>query len=380
LTISDGDTKIKYNVYLWKELFELQFYSTDRSRAELAARLLRLAGVTAEVKKVGGRDVWYIYVYTDTLATGRKELRNAIAEIVKVARENRWIDAGKAEGWLEKLERGRILKEGWPKYKVGLNKSALEVRFSSTSPESIEREAQRFRKMGLKEGVHFSVKMPDEGGGVGYVSILKEGLAYAAWLSENCEDKEQRELAAKFVELILRRAEEADGGRCGKVCEKAKEIVEEGRAWGSLTLNFEKKVEVNGKTYVVKVKGGEAVEEKQNGKTLLRIKIKAEVGRVEGEHIVNPVEREYTITFSRRGRRNAVLGFATARGNTPSDREADAERLAAVIKALTGKEPRIRRRSDGTIEIKCGRAHLEGFKRYAELADAIKEWLEETRR
>jgi hypothetical protein len=65
--------------------------------------------------------------------------------------------------------------------------------------------------------------------------------------------------------------------------------VEEGKAWGSLKLEgFEKKVEVNGKTYVVKVIGGEAVEEDRGGRKLLRIKIKAEVSRVEGEHIVDP--------------------------------------------------------------------------------------------
>ncbi len=45
-----------------------------------------------------------------------------------------------------------------------------------------------------------------------------------------------------------------------------------------------------------------------------------------------------------------------------------------------GEEPRIRRRSDGKIEIECGREHLEGFARYAELADAIEKWLEETGR
>ena len=64
----------------------------------------------------------------------------------------------------------------------------------------------------------------------------------------------------------------------------------------------------------------------------------------------------------------------------PRRREADAERLAAVIEALTGVKPKIRRKSDGTIEIVCGREHLEGFARYAELANTIKRWLEETRR
>jgi hypothetical protein len=33
---------------------------------------------------------------------------------------------------------------------------------------------------------------------------------------------------------------------------------------------------------------------------------------------------------------------------------------------------------DGTIMIKCYEGHLEGFMRYAELADDIMKWLEET--
>jgi len=74
------------------------------------------------------------------------------------------------------------------------------------------------------------------------------------------------------------------------------------------------------------------------------------------------------------------VGYAVARADAPGGREADAERLAAVIKALTGKEPRIRRRSDGTIEIICNREHLDGLARFAELADAIRRWLEETGR
>jgi hypothetical protein len=35
---------------------------------------------------------------------------------------------------------------------------------------------------------------------------------------------------------------------------------------------------------------------------------------------------------------------------------------------------------DGTIMIVCGREHLDGFRRYTELADAIERWLEETGR
>jgi hypothetical protein len=371
LTISVGGVAVKYNVYLRNEGV-LEFQSTDRSRVELAARLLRLAGVSAEVKrKEGSRGEWRVVATTDMLAAGREELRNALAEIVEKARGKGWVDEKRAERWLKKLEEGRVLMEGWPRYNVRLVEGALVVRFSSTDPNSIEQEAQRLEKMGLKRGVHFTVEMPKEGR-EGYVYIRKEGLAYAAWLSVHGKNEQQRELAAAFVELILQRAKEA-----GKdVYRKALEVVEEGKAWGSQKLErFEKKVEVNGKTYVVKVTGwGAEIEERQNGKKLLRIKIRAEVGRVEGGHIVDRVVREYEITFGRYGSNNAVRGFANV------SKETDAERLAAVIEALTGVKPKIHRRSDGIIEIVCTRAHLEGFKRFAKLAKAIIEWLKETGR
>jgi hypothetical protein len=47
---------------------------------------------------------------------------------------------------------------------------------------------------------------------------------------------------------------------------------------------------------------------------------------------------------------------------------------------LTGKEPKVVERSDGLIDIICCSEHLDGFACYAELADAIEKWLEETRR
>ncbi len=366
LIISEAGAAVKYNVYLRNEI-ELRFASTDRSRVELAAHLLRLAGVSAEVKrKKGGRDEWYIKASTDKLAAGRDELRKALAEIVRTARSKGWVDAGMAERWLEKLERGRVLKEGWPRYKVRLVEGALEVRFSSPNSGNIEREAQRLRAMGLEEGRHFTVKMPEEGRN-GYVYILKEGLAYAARLSVHGSGEQQR-LAAEFVDYMLQRA----GEEGGDVYRKALEVVEEGKERSSLTLKgFEKEVEVNGKKHMVKVTDGSAeLKESQSGKKLLRIRIAAEV---------DGVRREYVITYSRYGT-NTAVGFAVARADAPGGREEDAKRLVAVIKALTGKEPRIRRKSDGTIEIVCGREHLEGFKRFAELAEAIMKWLKETSR
>jgi hypothetical protein len=132
----------------------------------------------------------------------------------------------------------------------------------------------------------------------------------------------------------------------------------------------------------VKVIGwGAEIEEGRGDRKLLRIKIKAEVGRVEGEHtIVDHVVREYTITYGRYGKLNAAEGRAYARADAPGGRKADAERYSALIKALTGREPRIIEFSDGEIDVKCGREHLDGFMRYTELANVIEKWLEETGR
>jgi predicted MPP superfamily phosphohydrolase len=69
------------------------------------------------------------------------------------------------------------------------------------------------------------------------------------------------------------------------------------------------------------------------------------------------------------------MGFAVARAAAPGGREADAERLAAVVEALTCVKPKVRRMKDGKIIIECSRTHLDGFMRYAELADAIAKWL-----
>jgi hypothetical protein len=346
----------------------LRFQSTNRGRAELAARLLKLAGVGAEVKKAGNRDEWHVVAATDRLAAGREELRDAIAEVVRRAAENGWVDADKAERWLEKLEGGLTLKEGWPKYYVGLARGALEVRFGSTDPEGIERETQRLRAMGLEEGVHFAVKMP-EGGREGYVSILKDGLMRAAWLSIHGSGDWQR-LAAEFINYILQRTREE-----GKeVYEKALEIVERGKAVGSLRLTDVKgaEVEVEDRRHVVSVLGGGAeFEESKSGRTLLKITITAEV---------DGVRRVYEITFGRYGRNNAAMGYAVARADAPEGREAYAERLSALIKVLTGREPWVRRMKDGRIIIECYEGHLEGLARYAELADAIAKWLEETGR
>ncbi len=96
----------------------------------------------------------------------------------------------------------------------------LAVRYQSTNPHSIEREARRLREMGLMEGRHFTAKMPEDGK-IGYVLIRREGLAYAAWLSTRGPGGRRR-LAVEFVEHVLQRAKE----RGGEVYRKALEAVE----------------------------------------------------------------------------------------------------------------------------------------------------------
>ena len=188
-------------------------------------------------------------------------------------------------------------------------------------------------------------------------------MAYAAWLSVHGEGGQQR-LAAELVKYILQRAKEAGE----EVYEKAKKIVEEGMSRGSLTLKgFEKEVEVEGRRHVVKVIDGEAVEEGRGGRKLLRIKITAEV---------DGVKHEYVITYSRNRASNEAKGYAYASAKAPGGREADAERFSALVKTLTGKEPWVYHRSDSTIKMVCGREHLDGFTRYAELANAVEKWLE----
>ncbi len=189
----------------------------------------------------------------------------------------------------------------------------------------------------------------------------------AAWLKVYGSGR-QRELAAEFVNYILQKAE-----RAGKeVYEKVREIIEEGKARGSLTLKgFEKEVEVEGRRHVVKVVGWSAeLKESQSGKKLLRIRITAEVDRVRSD---------YEITYSRSKTDNAAVGRAYARADAPGGRKADAERYSALIKALTGREPGVYHMKNGKIIIKFYREHLEGFKHYAELANIIERWLEETR-
>ncbi len=78
---------------------------------------------------------------------------------------------------------------------------------ASTNPCAVQRQIQRLRETRPKESRHYAVKTPEDNRD-GYVNILREGSAYAAWLSVYGSEEQQKP-AAEFVEYILQKAEEA---------------------------------------------------------------------------------------------------------------------------------------------------------------------------
>jgi hypothetical protein len=338
LTLSEAGVIVKYNVYLRENKVELQFQSTDRGRVELAALLLRHAGVGAEVKKVGGGGVWQVRAATDVLAAGRKELREALAEIIKTARDNGWVDEKKARRWLEKLEKGMAAWEG-KKFMVRLVEGALVVRFSSTSRESLEEVSREFKAMGLEEGVHFTVKWS---GGRGRVYLLAEGVRHLAWVSTYGEG-EQRWRAAEFLKFL----EEKAKAKGAEVLRKLEALVEEGKGRGALRLVGLERDGVK----VLDVK----TEEKDDK---LYVTLRAEVDGAAGE---------YKITFYREGSGARRLMFYVRGGEAVA-------RAVKLVEVLTGERPSVAERPDGLTRIGGAGRHIDALARYEELREAIERW------
>ncbi len=342
LIISEGGVAVKYNVYLREDAVVLDFLSTDRSRAELAARLLKLVGVNAEVKKVGDRDEWRVEATTDMLAAGREELRKALAKVVETARGNGSVDERRARRWLEKLERGVAAWEG-KKFMVRFAKGALEVNFGSTSRESVEEMAREFKAMGLEEDVHFTVRWSE---GLGRVSLLAEGVRRLAWVSIHGEEG-QRQRAAEFLKFL----EEKARARGGEVLRKLEALVEEGRSRGALRLVG---LERDG----VKVLGVEAEERDDK----LYVTIRAEI---------DGVEEEYKVTFYRE-RDSARRLMFYVKG------EEAVARAVKLMRVLTGEEPSVSKKPDGRTRIGGSGRYIDALAQYEELREAIERWSNRT--
>jgi len=334
LTISVGGVAVKYNIYLRKDHILLQFQSADRSRVELAARLLRHAGVNAEVKKVGSEDVWQVWATTDMLAAGRKELRDAVRKVVEEALKKGRADEKMARRWLEKLEKGMAVWEG-KKFEMRLVEGALVVSFRSTSRESVEEVAREFKAMGLVEGIHFTVRWSGERG---RVYLLAEGVRRLKWVSIHGEEG-QKQRAEGFLKFLEARA------KGGEVLRKLEALLEEGRSRGALRLVSLEKDGVK----VLDVK----TEEKDDK---LYVTIKAEVDGTVGE---------YRLTFTREKDGTRRLQFYVRGG---------AARAVKLVEVLTGEKPQVTEMPDGRTRIRGSDKHIEALARYEELREAIERW------
>ena len=357
LYISASGVTRKFNLHLQEKVL-LEFRSTDREEVELEARLLSLAGVEGRVRKEGNRDVWYIQAYTDQLAEGNEELRKGLVKAVEGALRRGLIDDEKAKRWIEKFEKGVSTWRGY-KFKIGLSGGALQVKFQSTNPENIRKLKQELESLGLREGEHFTVKWSEDEK-IGYIYIAREGIIELAYIAKYGTDEAQRLGAASLIEHLRIKAELASK----EVLVKLGELVREGESRRSLHAERLKtivEIEWKGRhvEVSVEVKNIKAWEDGDK----LRIVVGAIVGGVEGQ---------WTATF-RRTKKNAIEGYTVARVNAPGGREEDAKRIIALVKALTGEEPNIKL-DKGKPVIIYTRRHLNGFKKYAEVADTIREW------
>mgnify|MGYP005618660637 CR=1 FL=1 len=324
---------VKFRLYMRRDSVALRFGTTNKSRAELAVQLLEEAGV--DVKVCRNREVWHIFASLKRLAGADKALKEAVVASIKAAAERGWIDASRAQRWIAKAECARI-------YNV---RGKLAI--YSKRPEVLEREAQRLRDMGLVEGLHFTAKMP-EGGRTGRLRILAKGLAHAAWLAARGSGR-QRELAREFLGRVLSAAQ-MEGE---DVYRRVKRIVDAGISQGPASLRG---LERDAGGRIVKVKEGSARLD-EDGR--LRIAVTAEV---------DGIYTKCEISFVKL-RRGGVLGFAYAGAAE------EAERIAVVVKAVTGMSPAVAHMKNGTCVLRCSEKHLRALARYAELAGYVEKWI-----
>jgi hypothetical protein len=357
LYISAGGVTRKFNLHL-QEMVSLRFKSTDHEEVELRARLLRLAGVKVDVKKESNRNTWHIHATTDQLAEGDEELRRQLVKTVEEALRRGLIDEEKARLWIEKFNTGVSTWRGY-KFGIRLSKGALQVKFRSTNPENVRKLKQELESLGLREGEHFTVKWPEDEK-IGYISIATEGITRLAYIAKHGTDETQRLGAASLIEHLSRKAELASK----EVLAKLEELIREGESRRSLRAEGLKtvvKIEWKGRRVEVPVEVKNIRAQEEGDK--LRIAVIAVVDGIKGEWIA---------TFYRDDD-NRILGYTVAHADAPGGKEEDAKRVTALTKALTGEEPNIIRKEGRTV-IRYTRRHLEGFKKYAEVADAIEEW------
>ena len=365
LRISALGQEVKFSLYLHKSTIALRFNTTARKRAELAAGLLRALGVNAEAREKG-KSEWSVSASTDQLAAGHEKLRKTIMAVINAALRRKELSAALnkelAEEWLRKLERGVPTWRG-RKIIVALTKrNGLQVQYRSSV--DLDYVIRVFEEMGLRVGEHFTVRTLKRG----RVLYLKaEGVKRLSWLSVYGTES-QRRAAAEFLDFLRKKADM----KGAELRRKVEELIEKGRRRGAVErISTKKDVWLQWKgrwiKLTVEIKDVEAWVEEENGKSRLRVAVKA---------VVDGVERRYVLTFYRTSR-NKVHGFTPVHADAPGGREEEAKRIAAVSVILTGNAPPIywyRKRTFAVFR----RSHLEGLMRYAKVNSVAERWLKQT--
>jgi len=275
------------------------------------------------------------------------------------------LEEGKARRWVEKFEAGVSTWHGY-KSTVGLEKSALRVELNYTRRENIVKMKEKLESLGLREGEHFTVTWLGEEK-VGHLRLLKEGIIELAYVAKHGPEPQRLE-AAESLSYLRRRAEV----KRAEVLEKLDELIRMGEERGAARLvghTFEVELEtgdsnVKAEAVIKEVKSWIEENEREPRKSKLHIEIEAEIS---DRNTAEKTPVTWMMTYFRRSKDNAVMGYTTTHADAPGGRDEYAKKIKTLVKTITDEEPAVNNKGG----IDYARRHLEGIKKYTELADLI---------
>jgi hypothetical protein len=112
--------------------------------------------------------------------------------------------------------------------------------------------------------------------------------------------------------------------------------------------------------------------EKEPRKSKLHIEIEAEIS---ARDTAEKTPVTWRMTYFRRSKDNAVIGYTTTR-RRPRRQRRIRQKIKTLVKTITDEEPAVKNKGN----IEYTRRHLEGLKKYTELADVITKWLNKTQK
>jgi hypothetical protein len=164
-----------------------------------------------------------------------------------------------------------------------------------------------------------------------------------------------------------------------EVLEKLEELIRKGEEKGMARLvgrTFEVELEVGNRNVkadavIKEVKSWIEENEKEPRKSKLHIEIEAEIS---ARDTAEKTPATWRMTYFRRSKDNAVMGHTTTHTDAPGGGDEYAKKIETLVKTITDEEPAVNNKGG----IDYTRRHLEGLKKYTELADVITKWLNKT--